>query len=80
MRWLTRLRASLPTILRREAVEARDAIDDLERRLDADLQRRERDLAASPEERLRAQLDEITKSDDDFQVLRERIEGGDTTA
>jgi hypothetical protein len=69
MRFSDRLRVWL----RRERDDAAQLLADTEQRIDADLTRRERDLAASPEERLAALQDEIAGTDADLEALRERL-------
>jgi hypothetical protein len=69
MRFSDRLRVWL----HRERDDAAQLLADTEQRIDADLTRRERDLAASPEERLAALQDEIAGTDADLEALRERL-------
>lgn len=70
MSWWDRLRAALG----RETAEARDLIDATEARLDADLRRREAELAAGPDEQLASTLEEIAAEPDPFAEIRARIE------
>ncbi len=63
---------SLTTWFRREKADVTESLDQLEQKLDADLSRKERELAATPEERLDMIQDEI--ADDPFAEIRERIE------
>lgn len=70
--WVDRIRGWL----RREARDVREVLGDAERRLDADLSRRERALAATPEERLQATLDEIAASGESYERLRDDLEAG----
>lgn len=70
MSWLARLRAALG----REAAEAADLIEATETRLDADLRRREADLAAGPDEQLARTLEEIAAEPDPFAEIRAKIE------
>jgi len=72
MSWLERLRLAL----RRETADAREWRRETEQRLDAELSRKERELDATPEERLQASLDEIAASDDAFDDVRRRLDGG----
>ncbi len=58
---------------RREKAEAADLLEDTEARLDADLARRERELAESPEERLARLQQEIGAQDDPFAEVRRKI-------
>ncbi len=70
MSWWDRLRA----VLGREADEATDLIEATEARIDADLRRREADLAAGPDEQLARTLEEIAAEPDPFADIRARIE------
>jgi hypothetical protein len=63
---------SITTWFRREKADVAESLGELEQKLDADLARKERELAASPEERLDMIQDEIV--DDPFAEIRERIE------
>jgi hypothetical protein len=66
--------------LRRERADASDLVRDTQRRLDDDLTRRERELAATPEERLELLQDQIDENDAELQAIRDRLErerGGD---
>lgn len=58
--------------IRRESADVSAALSDLESDLDADISRKERELEASPQERLAMVHDEIT--DDPFAEIRERID------
>lgn len=72
MDWLARVKR----LLQREARDAREVLSDLEQRAEADLDRRERALSASPEERLQATLDEIATSDAAYERLKDDVEAG----
>lgn len=63
-------------VLRREARDAGVLAREAQERLDRELGRRERELAATPEERLQASIEEIERSDDAFDEVRRRLEGG----
>jgi hypothetical protein len=68
---LDRLRAAL----RREKADVAEAWDDAKGRLDDALDRREADLAASPEERLRIEQERAAAADAEYDALRKKIEG-----
>lgn len=68
----SRLRA----FLRREKRELEDALDDATARGNEALDRRERELAASPEERLAIEQDRAAAQDEEYEALRLKIEGG----
>jgi histidinol dehydrogenase len=61
--------------LRREKRELDDVIDDLTQRGNAALDRRERELNATPEERLEIQQERAAEADAEFDAARRRIEG-----
>lgn len=63
---------SLKAWFSREAAEAKESASDLKTRLESDLDRRERELAATPEERMEMIADEI--EDDPFAGVRAKIE------
>jgi hypothetical protein len=63
---------------RRERADVGEAIDDLEDRVDDHLDRKERELTATPAERLEMIQEEIV--DDPFASIRERIEQSATPA
>jgi hypothetical protein len=65
--------AKLRKLLGREADEARDVAEDLERRINADLDRRERELNATPEERLDLAIDDAARADAEFDEIARRI-------
>ena len=77
MSWTARLRAlfgrDAAETLRREVADVREAWEGLERRADAELSRRERDLEATPEERLAALQREIEETDP-FAEVRARLD------
>ena len=75
MSFWDRLRA----LLGQEAREVEDAIDDATARGNEALDRRERELAATPEERLALERERAEAQDDEYEALRRKIEGGDTT-
>jgi hypothetical protein len=60
--------------LMREGGEAGQLAAEAEQRIDADLTRRERELAATPEERLRLVQDEITEGDAELEAIRRRLD------
>ena len=63
-------------LLRREQNELKDAVRDFESRADAALDKRERELHASPEEKLELQQERAREADEEFEAVRRRIEGG----
>ena len=63
------------SVLRREKAEVDDALDDAVRRGDAALDARERELRATPEERLRLEQERAAAADAEYEALRRRIEG-----
>lgn len=65
----------LRALLRREAADAKEIAADLQQRADAELTRREQSLAATPEERLQATLEEIRATDDAFEDLKTDLTG-----
>ena len=69
MTWWDRVVAAL----RREAADARETIEEAKARLDADLTRREHELNATPEERLRLEQERIAASDAEFEQLKREI-------
>lgn len=68
-------RERLAAVLGREAADLSRVRREAEERLDAELDRRERDLAATPEERLDSTLGDISASDEEFDRLRRRLDG-----
>ena len=72
MTWWDKVRAAL----KREAADARETAQELQRKLDEGLTRRERELAATPEERLRLEQERIAESDAAFEALKRDIERG----
>ena len=63
--------------LRREKRDVEDAIDDFTQRANADLDRRERELTATPEEKLAMEQERGEEIDAAFDAVRERIERRD---
>jgi hypothetical protein len=68
----SRLRA----IFRREKAELDDAIAHATERGNATLDAREREQAATPEERMKLEQERAAAADDDFEAIRRKIEGG----
>ena len=66
-----RLRAAL----KREKRDLDELSADWERRGNAALDQRERELDATPEERLQIEQERIAANDDEFEALRRQIEG-----
>ena len=65
----------LKALLRREKAELDDALADAEARGNAALDARERELSATPEERLRIEQERAAAADAEYEALRRRIEG-----
>jgi hypothetical protein len=61
--------------LRREKRELDDIVGDATARANASLERRERDLAATPAEKLAMEQARADEVDAEFDVVRKRIEG-----
>jgi hypothetical protein len=61
--------------LRREKQELDQTIRDAESRGDAAMTKKEQDLTASPEEKLRLEQERGTANDAEFDAVRKRIEG-----
>ena len=59
--------------LRRERGDAAEVLAEAEQRLDADLTRRERELAATPEEQIELLRDRMADNDADLEAIRERV-------
>ena len=64
---------SISRWFKNEATDIKSSVDDLEQRLDTDMSRKERELAASPEERLEMIQDEIGESDS-FSAIQDKID------
>lgn len=60
--------------LRRERDDVAEAVDELTGRGNEALDRRERELHATPEERLAMEQERAAELDDDFEAVRRRIE------
>lgn len=60
--------------LKGEAAEARDLGKDLEEKISADLDRREREMNATPEERLDMAVEDAEQVDASFDEVARRIE------
>jgi hypothetical protein len=67
----------IQAVLRREKRDLDDAVDDLTERGNAALDRRERELHATPEERIAIEQERAEELDAEFEAVRKRIEGGD---
>lgn len=65
---------SIRSFLRREAADIKDGVDSLREKLDAELTRRERELEATPSERIEMLQSEIDKTDDVFDRLDAEID------
>jgi hypothetical protein len=62
--------------LGREKRELDEVVDDATARANAELDRRERELNATPEERLKIEEEKSAAVDEEFEAVRRRIEGG----
>jgi hypothetical protein len=62
--------------LGREKRELDEVVDDATARANAELDRRERELNATPEERLKIEQEKSAAVDEEFEAVRRRIEGG----
>jgi hypothetical protein len=67
------------SLLHREAADAKEGLDHVAETLDAELTRKERELAASPEERIDMIMEEQAAEDERFEDLTDRILGGEGT-
>ena len=70
----------IQAVLRREKRDLDDAIDDFTERGNAALDRRERELRATPEERIAIEQERAEELDAEFDAVRDRIEGRDAGA
>jgi hypothetical protein len=66
-----RLRAAL----RREAKDAKELLDDTTARGNRAMDQRERELNATPEEKLAIEQERIAANDTEFEELRRKLEG-----
>lgn len=62
--------------LRREKRDLDDAVEDFERSADAALTRRERELSATPAEKLAMEQERGAEIDAEMEAVKKRIEGG----
>ena len=62
--------------LRREQRDVEEALDEATARGNEALDRRERELDATPEERLRIEQEKAASADAEYEALRRKIEGG----
>ena len=69
MSWWERVRKALT----REAAEANDLADEVQAKIEADLDRRERELRATPEERLQSAVTDAAEADAEFDKLARQI-------
>lgn len=65
---------SISKWFKREAADVKQSVDQLEGQLDADLSREERELNATPEEKM-AMLQEDTSADDALAAIQDKIDG-----
>ncbi len=71
MSWWERVKA----IFKREATDVKEGLTNVGKSLDAELARKERELAASPEERIDMILEEQQAHDSRFEELESRVRG-----
>lgn len=64
--------------LRREKRDVAEALEDFTERANADLDRRERELHATPEEKLAMEQERAAENDAELEAIRRRIEGRGT--
>ena len=69
-----RIRAAL----RREKHDVDEALAEFEVKANAELDRRERELRATPEEKLAMEQERAAENDAELEAIRRRIEGGAT--
>jgi hypothetical protein len=67
----------IQAVLRREKRDVDDAIDDLTERGNAALDRREREMTATPAEKLAIEQERAEEIDAEFEAVRKRIERPD---
>lgn len=72
MSWWERIRSAL----RREAHDVGEAIDQATERGNAAMDRAERELHASPEEKVALEQERIAANDAEYEALKRQIEGG----
>ena len=65
--------ARIRRVFRREAAEVEDMVNDAVDRGNAVLDEKEREMTASPEEKLRIQQQRIDQTDAEFDEIRRRI-------
>jgi hypothetical protein len=61
--------------LRRERTDAQELVDDLTASGNRALDQRERELAATPDERLRIEQERIAASDEEYEALKRKLDG-----
>ncbi len=71
MSWWERFKA----IFRREATDVKEGLTNVGKTLDAELARKERELAATPEERIDMILEEQQAEDARFEELEDKVLG-----
>ena len=76
MSWWERLTA----IFKREATDLKEGLGNVGKSLDSELARKERELAATPEERIDMILEEQSAEDTRFQELEDKLLGRETDA
>lgn len=67
----------IKAVLRREKRDLDEVVDDATARANAALDQRERELRATPEERIEIEQERGAALDDEFDAVRRRIEGDD---
>ncbi len=67
--------ARIRTLLLREKRDLDEALDDFTQRANTSLDERERELHATPEERMALEQERVAENDAAFDAVRRRIEG-----
>ena len=70
----------IKAIFRQEAADVKEGLDQVGKSLDAELARKERELAATPEERIDMILEEQEAEDARFEELENKVHGTTATA
>lgn len=73
---MARAWARVLAALRRERRDVEEAVDELVASGNAAMDRRERELHATPEERLALEQERAAENDAEIEAIRKRIEGG----
>lgn len=71
---------AIRSALRREKRDLDEALDDFTQRANTSLDQRERELTATPAEKLAMEPERAEQLDAEFEAVRDRIEGGQAPA